>query len=115
MKLDIGVRTMTDADLPAISHLSLDAKRKLLLRLARDVRGSQASVHLSDRDHDVIVMCREIAAAETLRRHVASRTQAEWDELTRLANAPDDELMALEEVLNLPWDKESASTPRRSP
>lgn len=105
---------MTDADLPAISHLSLESKRKLLLRLAGELRGSLHSFQLFDQDHEVVVLCREKAAEVALKRHVARRTEAEWDEVVRLASAPDEESMTAEEVLDLPWDTESASTPRRS-
>jgi hypothetical protein len=95
-------RSMSSAQLPAISHLSADAKKQLLLLLARDLMGaSGAPVSMRDATGEVVVYAPAADARERAERALRSAPPARLAELRRRAETPD-RSFSVEEVLGPP-------------
>jgi hypothetical protein len=104
---------MTTLDLPAISHLSVEAKRKLLAVLARDLlANSCGSVSISEDEGSFLVISAVESSREIAEAMIRNRTPEEWEELERRVADPDN-TFSVEEALRYPWNRGEASS--RSP
>jgi hypothetical protein len=97
---------MATADLPPVSHLSVEAKRKLLAILAQDlVATTGGDVTVLDVGGGVLIYHDPAVArtrAEQAMRAETPEERAEYDR--RIANI--DQTFSLEEALDLPDDPE---------
>lgn len=92
---------MATADLPATDHLSPDAKKQLLARLARELAGgSGAPLSVTDASGEVRVRVVPADARARAERALREATPEYLAELQRRAATPEDS-MSHEEALNL--------------
>jgi hypothetical protein len=101
---------MTDTELPAISHLSLESKRALLARLVRELTvNTFGSTSVTDAQGEVMFYRVPNNAKQIAEEHMRSLTAEEVAELRRRA-LDTENTFSFEEALNLPWDQDSDST-----
>ncbi len=93
---------MSTAELPATDHLSDDAKRRLLARLARELMSrSGAPVYLRDATGEVVVYVPAPDARARAERAMREATPERRAELARRAATPENSF-SVEEVLGPP-------------
>jgi len=92
---------MTDTELPAISHLSLETKRALLLRLARElIAEPDGSMSLTDGVGEMMIYRVPSNAKQIAEDYAKSLSEEEWEHLHRLS-LDTDNTFSLEEALEI--------------
>lgn len=106
---------MTTTELPAIDHLSLESKRSLLAKLARELTaGTFGSISVTDAIGELMVYRVPTNAKKIAEEYARSLTKEEVAELRRRA-LDTENTFSFEEALNLPWEQDSESIQSQSP